>query len=201
MAGPLPTPLTPDRSTRPWRLIPVARFGAGGSWPDWRCCCSATPRRFSKRTTAPRGGGCRLRSPVVSSATAASPLSQPPPPPPHPPPAAPHPPRRGKRRVPRFGTWRWCRRPPKPSTRTPCGKIPPKSQDLYPCLTRSRAPSPGGCWRLQQRIRLTAAAVLAGVGGRVRRLPLSSRRASSVAGRPTAAPKAPEPRASPCVLG
>ena len=55
--------------------------------------------------------------------------------------------------------------------------------------------------RLQQRIRLTAAAVLAGVGGRVRRLPLSPRRLSSVAGRPPAAAKASEPRASPCVLG
>ena len=120
---------------------------------------------------------------------------------PHPTLAAPHPPRRGKRRVPRFGTWRWCRRPPKPSTRTPCGKIPPKSAAVCPCLTRSRAPSPGGCWRLQQRIRLTAAAVLAGVGGRVRRLPLASRRLSSVAGRPPAAPKAPEPRASPRALG
>ena len=105
------------------------------------------------------------------------------PPSPHPTPAAPHPPRRGKRRVPRFGTWRWCRRPPKPSTRTPCGKIPPKSPALCPCLTRSRAPSPGCCWRLQQRIRLTAPTVLAGVGGRVRRLPLSSTRLSSVAGR------------------
>ena len=50
---------------------------------------------------------------------------------------------------------------------------------------------------------LTAPAVLAGVGvgSRVRRLPLSSRRLSSVAGRPKVAPKAPEPRASPCVLG
>ena len=179
-----------------------ARFGAGGSWPDWRCCCSATPRRFSKRTTAPRRGGCRLRSSVVSSATAASPLLQPPCRPPTPPPLlAPHPPRRGRRRVPCSGARAWCRRPPKPSTRTPCGKIPPKSAAVCPCLTRSRAPSPGGCWRLQQRIRLTAAAVLAGVGGRVRRLPLSSRRLSSVARRPTAAPKAPEPRASPCVLG
>ena len=56
-------------------------------------------------------------------------------------------------------------------------------------------------WRLQQRIRLTAPAVLAGVGGRVRRLPLSSRRLSSVTGMPPAAAKAPEPRASPCVLG
>ena len=102
-----------------------------------------------------------------------------PPPLPHPTPAAPHPPRRGKRRVPRFGTWRWCRRPPKPSTRTPCGKIPPKSAAVCPCLTRSRGPSPGCCWRLQQRIRLTAAAVLAGVGGRVRRLPLSSRGCST----------------------
>ena len=55
--------------------------------------------------------------------------------------------------------------------------------------------------RLQQRIRLTAPGVLAGVSGRVKRLPLSSRRLSSVAGRPTTAPKAPEPRASPCVLG
>ena len=62
---------------------------AGGSWPDWRCCCSATPRRISKRTTAPRGGGCRLRSPVVSSATAASPLLQPPCRPPTPPPLHP----------------------------------------------------------------------------------------------------------------
>ena len=113
-----------------------------------------------------------------------------PPPPPHPTPAAPHPPGRGKRRGPRFGTWRWCRRPPKPSTRTPCGKIPPKSAAVCPCLTRLRAPSPGGCWRLQQRIRLTAAAVLAGVGGRVRRLPRSSRRPSSVAGRPASPPLA-----------
>ena len=56
-------------------------------------------------------------------------------------------------------------------------------------------------WRLQQRIRLTAPAVLAGAGGRVRRLPLSSRRASSVAGRPVTAPKAPEPHVSTCVLG
>ena len=190
----------PHRSTRPWQVFVAARFGAGGSWPDWRCCCSATPRSFSKLSTAPRRGGYRLRSPVVSSATAASPLSQPPRRSPTTP-AAPHPPRRGKRRVPRFGTWRWCRRPPKPSTRTPCGKIPPKSAAVCPCLTRSRAPSPGCCWRLQQRIRLTAPSVLAGVGGRVRRLPLSSRRLSSVAGRPTAAPKAPEPRASPCVLG
>ena len=62
-------------------------------------------------------------------------------------------------------------------------------------------PVPWRLLRLQQRIRLTAAAVLAGVGGRLRRLPLSSRRASSVAGRPPAATKAPEPRASPCVLG
>ena len=62
-------------------------------------------------------------------------------------------------------------------------------------------PVPWLLLRLQQRIRLTAAVVLAGVGGRVRRLPLSSKRLSSVAGRPPAAPKASEPRASPCVLG
>ena len=76
----------------------AAHRGAGGSWTDWRCCCSATPRRFSKRTTAPRRGGCRLRPPVVSSATAASPLSQPTrrPPTPATPAAAPHSPRPGK---------------------------------------------------------------------------------------------------------
>eukprot|EP01045_Picozoa_sp_COSAG04_P015552 COSAG04_NODE_1236_length_7618_cov_4.893470_1_plen_454_part_10 len=34
----------PHRSTRPWRLKPAPRIGAGGSWPDWRCYCSATPR-------------------------------------------------------------------------------------------------------------------------------------------------------------
>ena len=62
-------------------------------------------------------------------------------------------------------------------------------------------PVPWLLLRLQQRIRLTAPAVLAGAGGRVRWLPLSSRRLSSVAGRPTAAPKAPEPRASLWVLG
>ena len=40
-----------------------------------------------------------------------------------------------------------------------------------------------------------------GAGGPVRRLPLSSRRLSSVAGGPPAAAKAWEPRVSPCVLG
>ena len=62
-------------------------------------------------------------------------------PPPHPTPAAPHPPRRGRGRVPRSGGWACCRRPPTRSTMTPCGKIPPKSQELCPWLTRSR-PSP-----------------------------------------------------------
>ena len=80
----------------------AGRFGAGGSWPDWRCCCSATPRSFSKLSTAPRGW---LPPEILRSLECNSRLPPPPAPlpSPHPTPAAaPHPPRRGKRRVPRW---------------------------------------------------------------------------------------------------
>ena len=60
-----------------WQVFVAARFGGGGRWPECRRCCSATPRRFGKRTTAPSRTGCGLRSPVVSSAAAAPPLPQP----------------------------------------------------------------------------------------------------------------------------